>query len=76
MFLDKSWNYVFQYRIYISDLVRHIGATVTVHINDLAHLLLVLLLASMVIASSSLPWTSVVCSALLPIIAHAALAPV
>ena len=48
----------------------------TVHINDLAHLLLVLLLASMVVASSSLPWTSVVCSALLPIIAHAALAPV
>ena len=59
----------------ISDLVLHRGATMTVHIDNLAHLLLVLL-ASMVIASSSLPWAGVVCRSVLYIIAQTAFPPI
>lgn len=57
--------------INISDLVLHRGATVTIHVNDLAHLLLVLL-ASVVVASSSLPWAGVVSRTVLYIIAQTA----
>ena len=47
----------------------------TVHVNNLAHLLLVLL-ASMFVASSSLPWAGVVYRTVLYVVAQTAFPPV
>lgn len=61
--------------INISDLVLHLHRGATIHVDDLAHLLLVLL-ASMVVTSSPLPWAGVVCRSVLHVISQAALPPV
>lgn len=61
-----------------SDLVLHRGAAITmsVHVYDLAHLLLVLLASMIVVTSSTLPRARAVCGPMLHIVSQAALSPV